>query len=181
MPIVDMFDYEDVTPIAQARANRSGRYPTELAHTLLKKSKEVGVDPTLAMALAMVESNFGTRHRDNPLRIVLDKHNVPEATPSGDQRDINLDYALRYLKQSMNKYPNDPELGIQAYNGLGYVGPKSQTYSGGWKGAYGKNRMIDTRKERPHGKAVLMHQQSLQKNPYIQALIAGLLNTEEDY
>lgn len=52
--------YKDTTPFATERANKSGYYPSSFAQEISRKAIDAGVDPWLALATAMKETNWGT-------------------------------------------------------------------------------------------------------------------------
>lgn len=126
----------------------SGRYPKNVIQDILVAAKENHVDPEVALSIGLQESGLGTADNGmwahNPTHLQNQTFNE-KATPdesrqediirrldiSGDARDaeergLNLQVGLRYLRQQLQKHPRDLIRGIQGYNGYGK--PSAEEY-----------------------------------------------------
>jgi hypothetical protein len=102
------------------------------ADKVITKAQELGVDPRLALSLAYVESGLRQNKTGGAGEIGIMQ--VMPATgkllgyKEEDLRDAdkNLEAGLKYLKQNMDRYNNDPILATVAYN----AGPDHPFFSG---------------------------------------------------
>jgi hypothetical protein len=89
------FQFEDTRPNARERSNFSGWYRKDLARKLIKKAKEVGVDPETILSMAMLETTFGTQAGqggwqealNNPLRYRSSVHEKKVYNQTDDNWD----------------------------------------------------------------------------------------------
>ncbi|MCX6327700.1 MAG: hypothetical protein NT144_13775 [Bacteroidia bacterium] len=61
--------YIDKTTDAKPEANRTGDYDLGLAREIYAKAQAKGVDPKIAVSIAMVESNLGKKWPSNPMQL----------------------------------------------------------------------------------------------------------------
>ena len=159
------FYFEDTT----SAKNRTGYYPREHAAYIIDKARKSGVAPEKALAMAMVESNLGTKDYYNPLRVDLKLH-APDLWKKGVRTndDFNkvTDIAMGLVKKGEERFPNNPAMATQYYNGLGILKPQK----GEGKAFYGNQTRIDTRKNPVYGKLVLEYMEAL-RNSKLQKLL----------
>lgn len=65
--------YIDKTTDAKPEANRTGDYDLGLAREIYAKAQAKGVDPKIALGIAGVESNWGTKWPSNPMQVIHDR------------------------------------------------------------------------------------------------------------
>jgi len=102
------------------------------ADKIISKAREIGVDPRLALSLAFEESGLRQNKTgaDGEIGImqIIPSTGKLLGYKEEDLKDIdkNLEAGLRYLKQNIERYNNDPILGAVAYN----AGPDHPFFSG---------------------------------------------------
>lgn len=69
----ETWHYEDKTTNAKPESNRTGDYDLKLAREIYAKAQAKGVDPRVALAIAGVESNWGTKWPSNPMQVIHDR------------------------------------------------------------------------------------------------------------
>lgn len=65
--------YIDKTSEAKPEANRTGDYDLGLAREIYAKAQAKGVDPKIAVSIAMIESNLGKTWPSNPMQVIHDR------------------------------------------------------------------------------------------------------------
>jgi hypothetical protein len=150
--------------ISDPSGKLSGEYDGILLRRIRDEAKLAGVDPLTALAIAGQESTFGRYDAQNPLRLNYDVHGRP---------DDPLQASMSYLKQRTDRQrqftPDDEELILQSYNGLGRIhggseiAPEEKMYEG--------QTDLHGAKDRPYGKAVLKLREMLATQPSIQSLL----------
>ena len=159
---------------------KSGNYPQIFADDLVSAAKQHGLDPLRILALGLRESTLGREDPKNPLQFVaqnddeLDETKYIESFPEDAQRQLNIDRSLNRYKflvgNQTKRTPNDEELNIQAYNGMGRIngGPVPTGVRGDMYG--GKTDLIG-RRDRPHGKATLAMEELIKQQPDFQKVL----------
>jgi hypothetical protein len=153
------FYFEDTT----SAKNRTGYYPKEHAEYIASRARKSGVAVDKALAMAMVESNMGTKDYYNPFRVDLKLH-APDLLNKrfGTNKDFDrtTDIAMNLIKKGEQIFPNDPVKATQFYNGLGILKPQK----GEGKAFYGNQTRIDTRKNPVYGKLVQEYIEAVRKS-----------------
>lgn len=132
--------FNDTRPDATERRNFTQRMPQHIIEQVINKAEEYNVDPNLALAVAVAESNMGRHSIDNPLRWhgksnwawkQMNKHGIPLGfadSYSGGPQPIDL--AMMLLKKAQDSG------NLQAYQGEGKYAynkrsqPTSRLYGG---------------------------------------------------
>lgn len=142
----------------------TGNFDRGVFHDVVSKAKMAGVDPLTALAMAGQETTFGRYGGgpDNPLHLL--KHGIEDAYPGGDTLA-----ALDYFKKRSAQFPNDEELGIQAYNGLGKIQGGREVAPG--TPMYGGQTSLTGAADRPYGKRIMELREMLANQPAIKGLI----------
>jgi soluble lytic murein transglycosylase-like protein len=141
----------------------SGTYDRELLQNIANEAKLTGVDPATALAMAGQETTFGRYGAgpDNPFHLDKFYH--------GDHPLGNITGALEYFKKRSSQFPDDEELAIQSYNGLGKIQGGSEVEPD--TPMYGGQTALHGLRDRPYGKAIIKLREMLLQQPDIQGLI----------
>jgi hypothetical protein len=142
----------------------TGDFDRGVFHDVISKARMAGVDPATALAMAGQETTFGRYGggANNPLHLL--KHGLEDVYPGGDTLA-----ALDYFKKRSSLFPNDEELGIQAYNGLGKIQGGSEVPDG--EKMYGGQIELHGARDRPYGKRIIELRNMLLQQPAVKGLI----------
>jgi hypothetical protein len=191
--------YKDETPFAKERSNRTGYYNPELVSYISNKAKKMGLDPYVALGMAMQETNLGKTNEVNPFHVLIDKHfpgwgpsitsnpkapeevvnrwyansqNLykPEQTWWDSHLDTYTDKALDLLKKGYQKYKN-PLKAIQSFNGLGVLSERDPGSRN-----YGKTGEINLGQTYDYANRVQAFANSFRQSPEFENLIRGQFN-----
>jgi hypothetical protein len=160
----------------------SGHYDKGKITNIIKAAKKVGVDPNLALSVALQETKIG---KTNPTSIGNIRSLYYGKAPEGlDQQAYEL---AKTLKDKMDEGKKlgftDQALLIQMYNGLGKLGPTMRVMNNSGKMVgvpekyYGvevtDKNPLDLRKNPLYGKTILdISENVIKKNKDIQELIS---------
>lgn len=179
-------------PINPNKDLLTGRYPQEYIDRIIDASQELGVDPNIALAVALQESRLGKTTEGNIGHIV---YKDPSLGITGDDEVYDFITLLKYKMEDYAdklKIPkNDKALRIQAYNGYGKLRPETEQDYHGFKAKsfYGveiPKEGLDMKKNPLYGKQILdLADNIIKKNKYIQQRIkesdfyqyGGMVNT----
>lgn len=126
----ESFKYEDTTPFATERANKSGMYSTDFARELTRAALNQGVNPVRALGTYMKETNLGTRgdflnpgqsHKVHAPKVNarLDMRgiaNLPEKERNAMTREELIFDTIRQMREADASYGKDTDRSIKAYN-----------------------------------------------------------------
>lgn len=140
----------------------TGNYSRPLLTKIRDEAKLAGVDPLTALAMAGQETTFGKYGggQSNPLHLSSMHGNHPYGDIAG---------ALEFFKKRSSRFPDDEELAIQSYNGLGKIQGGSEIPAG--EQMYGGQTQLHGAKDRPYGKAIIKLREMLAQQPSIKGLI----------
>ena len=106
------------------------KYAVEIAN----KAANMGISPELAVSMAYHESGLNPSKTGGVGEIGIMQVRPETAESMGfdskslkDNPDAQIDAGLRYLKEQLNTYENDPKLAVVAYN----AGPDAPFFRGG--------------------------------------------------
>jgi hypothetical protein len=118
----------------------AGNYNADTIKQVIEMSLKHNVDPQIALAVALCESNFGQRHS-----------NIFQATAHDDH---TIEGGIKWLKMSMDKLKNASlAKKLQIYNGIGKIKLKS-------------GQIVDTRKNPIYGKKIIrLRNNAIRKSP----------------
>lgn len=157
-------------PITDSRAvaprdRKNVSAPSGVVEQLIAGAKARGLDPSTVLAVSLQESGLGVEDEGNPLRIRIDKHNVPTVSA--------IPASLDLLRQKLQTKGSEVRR-LQRYNGTGILsrldgGDTQQT-------AYGLPLPIDMAKTPVYGERVVeLRDHVIKKNPGLMALMEHLL------
>ena len=155
----------------------TGNYHGETLRNIVAAAKRAKVDPLTTPAISGQECTFGRMAPHNPMQIRFDLHpgSEPAAGPDRLRQQEALQAAMGIFKtltgRQRRRTPNDPELILQAYNGLGKIHGGSEVPVD--KPLYGGQTNLHGAKDRPYGKAILELRELLKGQKAIQALLGG--------
>lgn len=173
--------------IKDSRGIKSGQFSKKHIEGIIKASKEVGIDPTRALALAWQESGFAHKTGKKGRRggaIIEDLAQILDFEPA-QEKEVNEKAAStgidpQYLKLAVvlrdkMKYGkqlgfNDEAAQLQAYNGYGTLTPKQ---FGGATKAYGVDisQGVSMKKNPLYGKRLLELAADISKNKEVSDMI----------
>jgi len=161
------------TRIEDPSGKFTGNYDSSIIRSIIDSAKQTGVDPMTALAMSGQESTFGRFDPQNPLRIQLGLHNVPSVESPVANQALNIHEALKFFKNRGDRQrvqtPEDEELIIQSYNGLGPIHGGSEVAQDA--NMYGDQIGLHGGRDRPYGKAVMSLRDMLSQQPNLQKLI----------
>lgn len=154
--------------------SKAGAYSPEFMSHIVKAANHVGVDPNLALAIALQE---GRMKKDDVASAIVSSRNVGEKPPEGLDDDA---YQLaKIIKSKMTEGKNlgfhDEARQIQMFNGMGKIFPRSNV---GHESYYGipvsKENPLDMRKNPVYGRTIQdLRDNVIMKSPELQKLIAS--------
>lgn len=153
----------------------SGKYDGTTMRNIVAAARRSRVDPLTALAISGQESTFGRQAPANPMQIRFDLHpgTEPAAGPEGLRQEEALQAAMRVFKtltgRQRKRTPDDPELILQSYNGLGKIHGGSEVADD--QPMYGGQTGLHGAKDRPYGKAILQLREMLKGQKAIQQLL----------
>lgn len=160
--------------------SKGGNYNPDTINNIVQAAKLNGVDPNLALAVSLQETNLGNLDPDNIGRLMISPDTYGSA-PKGINQDA---YAFtKYLKEKMEYGKKlgyaDEAHQIQAYNGLGKLTPSLKV--NGVPQAerfYGllvnPGQSLNMRENPLYGKTIMdLRDNLIRTNPEIQRLIQG--------
>lgn len=100
------------------------RIPTDLSASIYDIALDEGIHPALAFRLVKVESGFRSGARSprgaigyTQLRLATARGYQPQLTEAElDDRDLNLRLGFRFLKDLLERFDNDLDIALLAYN-----------------------------------------------------------------
>jgi len=158
---------------------KSGNYPQFTAEKISDAAKLREVNPLRALSIALQESSIDKDHSENPMQFVpmssdeQDEADYISTFPPAAQMELNTDLALQryntHYNRQARKTPNDEELNIQAYNGLGRIqGGDNFSYR---PPMYGGQTDLIGRRDKPYGKRILALEGLLKQQPDFQKVL----------
>ena len=162
------------TKIDDPSGHLRGSYDTEVLQDIVNAAKFHNMDPLTALAMSGQESTFGRATPDNPLHYNWDvENNHHGILDPNAARKIALDRSMERFQEltarQRAKTPDDPELIMQAYNGMGKVQGGSEVPEN--SPMYGGQTELIGRRDRPYGKRIAELVEMLRSQPDIQNLI----------
>lgn len=153
----------------------SGDFDGTTMRAIVNAARGSGVDPLTALAITGQESTFGRNAPHNPMQVRYDLHPMSEPAegPEHLRQAESLMSAMKIFKaltgRQRRRTPNDPELILQAYNGMGKVQGGSEVDTGA--PMYGGQTDLHGGRDRPYGKRILALREMLARQPAIQKLL----------
>lgn len=162
------------TRIDDPTGKLSGKYDTSIMKQIVDAAKVNQVDPLTALAVSGQESAFGKYDIQNPMRINTALHGAPDHTddiytPQNALINKAMDYLRRRTDRQRSQTPDDEELILQSYNGLGKIQGGSEVAPD--TKMYGGQLNLHGHRDRPYGKAVMQLREMLASQPGIQRII----------
>lgn len=158
------------------RYNKGGAYSPSFMTDIVKAAQHQGVDPNLALAVALQESNMKP---DDLEGAIASSKEVGAKTPEGLNEN-----AYQFAKILKAKMAEGKQLGfsdearqIQMFNGMGKIFPRSKGM--GDESYYGikvsRDNPLDMRKNPVYGRVIQdLRDNVIKNNPDLQKFIAGI-------
>ena len=126
----EKFKYEDTTPFARERANKTGMYDTAFVREVARAALNQGVNPVRALGTYMKETNLGTKgDLNNPgqshkvhapkvnARLVMQGiGNLPPGEQKALTRKELIFDTMRQMREADTEYGKDTNESIRQYN-----------------------------------------------------------------
>jgi hypothetical protein len=162
------------TRIDDPSGKMSGSYDTSVMQKIVDAAKVNQFDPLTALAVSGQESAFGKYDVENPMRLQLGLHGYQDDsddiyTPQSSMINQAMDYLRKRTDRQRSQTPDDEELILQSYNGLGKIQGGSEVAEGAEM--YGGQTDLHGRRDRPYGKSILQLKEMLAGQPSIQRII----------